>query len=59
VRLAMAWTLQNPDLAAILIGARTTAHIDNAFDALNLDMPAAWLDEMNSWQKSADTEPRA
>jgi aryl-alcohol dehydrogenase-like predicted oxidoreductase len=29
VRLSMAWTLQNPDLAAILIGARTTAHIDN------------------------------
>ncbi len=50
VRLAMAWTLQNKDVTAILIGARTTAHIDNAFEALNLDMPAAWLDEMNSWQ---------
>jgi 1-deoxyxylulose-5-phosphate synthase len=50
VRLAMAWALKNRDLTAILIGARTTAHIDNAFDALDLDAPASWMDEMNSWQ---------
>jgi aryl-alcohol dehydrogenase-like predicted oxidoreductase len=50
VRLAMAWALKNRDLTALLIGARTTAHIDNAFDALELDLPASWMDEMNSWQ---------
>jgi aryl-alcohol dehydrogenase-like predicted oxidoreductase len=49
VRLAMAWALANRDLKAILIGARTTAHIDNAFDALTLKAPASWMDEMNSW----------
>jgi aryl-alcohol dehydrogenase-like predicted oxidoreductase len=50
VRLAMAWALQNRDLTAILIGARTTAHIDNALDAVELEVAASWMDEMNSWQ---------
>ena len=36
------------DFTATLIGARTTAHIDTAFD--RLDAPASWMDEMNSWQ---------
>ena len=40
----------NRDVTTILIGARTTAHIDNAFDGLDLDAPASWMDEMNSWQ---------
>ena len=38
------------DFTAILIGARTTAHIDTAFDRLDLDAPASWMDEMNSRQ---------
>jgi aryl-alcohol dehydrogenase-like predicted oxidoreductase len=50
IGLAMAWALRNRGLTAILLGARNTAHIDNAFDALELDVPASWMDEMNSWQ---------
>jgi len=49
VKLAMAWTLRNPDLTAVLIGARRTEHIDNALEALPLDAPDHWFAEMNSW----------
>jgi aryl-alcohol dehydrogenase-like predicted oxidoreductase len=46
-RLALCWALQNPDLTAILVGARTSAHLDNAVQALRFDFPAAWFEEMN------------
>lgn len=36
-RLALAWALHQPGTASVLIGGRTTAHLDQAFDALNLN----------------------
>lgn len=38
-KLAMAWALRNPDIEAVLIGARSTEHIDNALDALTVELP--------------------
>jgi 1-deoxyxylulose-5-phosphate synthase len=50
VRLALGWVLQNTDLTMALVGARTTAHIDNALLALEMDFPGEWMAQMNSWQ---------
>lgn len=49
VRLAMGWVLRKTDLTMPLVGARTTAHIDNALLAQEMDFPGEWMDEMNSW----------
>ncbi len=49
VRLAMAWVLRNPDVTSALVGARTTAHLDNALMALEMDFPQEWMAEMNAW----------
>jgi aryl-alcohol dehydrogenase-like predicted oxidoreductase len=35
-QLAVAWTLRHPDVTTMLVGARSTAHLDNAIDALSL-----------------------
>jgi aryl-alcohol dehydrogenase-like predicted oxidoreductase len=48
-RLAMAWVFQNPDVANVLVGARKMEHLDNAVEALAMELPKAWLEEMNSW----------
>jgi aryl-alcohol dehydrogenase-like predicted oxidoreductase len=48
-RLAMAWVLKNPSVNTVLVGARTTAHLDNAVAAIHMDLPQTWYDEMNSW----------
>jgi len=34
VQLALAWVLRQPGITCTLVGARTTSHIDQAFDAL-------------------------
>ena len=39
VHLALAWALHQPAVASVLIGGRTTAHLDQAFLALNFDDP--------------------
>ncbi len=49
-RLAMSWVFQNPAVGCVLVGARTTQHLDNAVDALNMEFPPEWLQEMNSWE---------
>ena len=38
VRLAMAWAMTHPAVTAVLVGARTTAHIDNALEAYEMGM---------------------
>jgi aryl-alcohol dehydrogenase-like predicted oxidoreductase len=48
VRLALAWTLRNPDLTAVLIGARSIDHVENALAALELDAPEEWFREICS-----------
>jgi len=49
VRLAMGWTLRNRDLTSALVGARTTAHLENALIAEGMEFPDEWTNEMNSW----------
>jgi aryl-alcohol dehydrogenase-like predicted oxidoreductase len=49
VRLAVAWALRNPDITAVLIGARNTDHIDNAIAARDMEIPEAWMAEMNAF----------
>ena len=51
VRLAMAWALHNPDLTAVLIGARSTAHIDNAVQALNTELPEDYFRKMDAFSR--------
>jgi aryl-alcohol dehydrogenase-like predicted oxidoreductase len=49
VCLAMGWVLRNPNVTSVLVGARTTAHLDNALLAQTMDFPESWITEMNSW----------
>jgi aryl-alcohol dehydrogenase-like predicted oxidoreductase len=45
-RLAMAWAFQNPGVDTVLVGARSTTHLDNAFQALETDLRREWIAEM-------------
>jgi aryl-alcohol dehydrogenase-like predicted oxidoreductase len=38
-RLALAWALQQPQIATVLVGGRTTAHLDQALHALAFSAP--------------------
>lgn len=49
VRLAMAWAMGHPDITSVIVGARHTGHLDNAFDALELRADTELRDEMSSW----------
>ena len=49
VRLAMGFVMANPDVTSVLVGARSTAHIDNALSAYNEGLDAALRAEMRSW----------
>jgi aryl-alcohol dehydrogenase-like predicted oxidoreductase len=42
----MGWVLWNPNLTAVLVGARSTAHIDNALEALRLEFTDEWAAEL-------------
>ena len=37
VKLAMAWVMANTSLTSVLIGARRTAHVDNAIEAMEME----------------------
>ncbi len=49
VRLAMAWAMGHPDITSVIVGARHTGHLDNAFDALALKADAGLRDELSGW----------
>ena len=49
VRLAMAWAMAHPDVTSVLVGARTTAHIDNALAASEMRLDSDLRAEMSSW----------
>ncbi len=49
VRMAMAWAMGHPDITSVLVGARHTGHLDNAFDALALRADTELRDELSSW----------
>jgi aryl-alcohol dehydrogenase-like predicted oxidoreductase len=48
-RLAMAFALFHPAVTTVLVGARTTAHLNNALQASQLEFRPEWLDEINNW----------
>jgi aryl-alcohol dehydrogenase-like predicted oxidoreductase len=39
IQLALAWALHEPRTNCVLVGGRTTAHLDQAFAAAQLDVP--------------------
>ncbi len=45
-RLAMAWVFRYPRVDTVLVGARTTAHLDNALEAMNTSFDPAWVEEL-------------
>ncbi|MCY3772804.1 MAG: aldo/keto reductase [Gemmatimonadetes bacterium] len=49
VRLAMAWAMGHPDITSVIVGARHTGHLDNAFEALALRADTELRDEISSW----------
>ena len=50
VRLAMAWAMTHPDVTSVIIGARTTGHIDNALSVYETGLDPALRSEMSSWK---------
>lgn len=49
VQLALAWVLDQPGITSTLIGGRTTAHVDQAFEAAETGMSAELRAELSSW----------
>lgn len=49
VQLAMAWVLGQPGITSTLIGCRTTAQVDQAFDAADMGLSAELRAEFNRW----------
>ena len=49
VRLAMAWAMTHPAVTSSIVGARTTAHIDNALAAYEMGMDPDLRSEMSGW----------
>jgi aryl-alcohol dehydrogenase-like predicted oxidoreductase len=45
IHLALAWVLRQPAITSMLVGARKPEHIDQALEALALDVPAGLWDE--------------
>lgn len=45
-RLAMGWVFHNTQIDTVLVGARNTAHLENALGAMSMDLDPAWLAEM-------------
>ena len=52
-RLAMGWALAQPRIDAVLAGARTPRHIENAVSALLSPLPPELLGQMSSWTDTA------
>jgi aryl-alcohol dehydrogenase-like predicted oxidoreductase len=48
-RLALWWVLQDRAVDTVLVGARTVSHLENAVEALRLELPPEVYEEMNSW----------
>ena len=47
VELSLAWALSRANLTSVLIGARNLGQVDQAFDALNLQLPEGVLDSFD------------
>lgn len=49
INLALAWVVGQPGVTSMLIGCRTTAHVDQAFEAEQMGLDPALRTEMSSW----------
>ncbi|RIK37356.1 MAG: aldo/keto reductase [Chloroflexi bacterium] len=49
VDLALSWVMGQPGVTSVLIGCRSTAHVDQAFVAEQTGLPLALRAEMSSW----------
>ena len=49
VQLAMSWAMTNTHVTAVIAGARTTKHIDNALLAYENGMDTALRAEISDW----------
>ena len=51
-RLAMAWAMTHPSVTSVIVGARTTEHIDNAIEALAFELQDDLRQIMSSWSST-------
>ena len=51
IRLAMAWAIGQPGITSVLIGARHTDHVEQAFAAEALKLTDELRDELNTMSK--------
>ena len=49
INLALAWVIGQPGVTSMLIGCRTTAHVDQAFEADQMGLAPALRAEMSGW----------
>lgn len=49
-RLAYAWSMSNPDITSVIVGARNTDHIDSALIAYHNGIDSRLRNEMSSWE---------
>ena len=47
----MAWAMTHPAVTSVIIGTRTTDHIDNAIAALEMGLDPALREEMSYWTR--------
>lgn len=47
--LAMAWVIQQPAIASVIVGARTQEQLDNALAARDQPLPTEIIARMNAW----------
>ncbi len=45
-QLATAWAFRNPQVDTVLVGARTTRHLDNALTAMATEFDPSWIREL-------------
>ena len=53
VRLAMGWVLKKQGITSVLVGASGLGHLENAIEALEMDFPDEWMNEMDGWGASS------
>ena len=47
VELALNWTVHQPGITSMLVGAREIRHVDQAFDAESAEIPTAVREELS------------
>ena len=49
IQLAISWAINHSEISSVLIGARTTDHIDNSIKATQINLSVSDKSEMDSW----------